>query len=139
MSSHVHDCPTEGCNGYWECLADPCDEEQKSPCHECLRAEVKNVKESLDRAKWACNAYYHDLARIGSLCEQTADEYPLKAVERTVRQFAEVIKQRDFIKAEVERLRAKIDDAPCLVARDGETTYECRADNLCRVCKWRTS
>ena len=31
-----------------------------------------------------------------------------------------------------------IEAAPCEVARDGECTYECRTDRLCRVCKWRT-
>lgn len=54
-----------------------------------------DARAEVERLKLACNAYWHDLARIGSLCEMTADEYPLKAVERTVRQFAEVIKERD--------------------------------------------
>lgn len=37
----------------------------------------------------------------------------------------------------IEDLENKIARAPCLVARAGEMTYECRADNLCRVCRWR--
>jgi len=49
-----------------------------------------------ERARQACNAYWHDLSRIGSLCEQSADEYPLKAVERTVREFREA--RRDFLR-----------------------------------------
>jgi hypothetical protein len=53
------------------------------------------VIEERERSRQACNAYWHDLMRIASLCEQSADEYPLKAVERTIKQFQEVIKQRD--------------------------------------------
>lgn len=34
-------------------------------------------------------------------------------------------------------LKSCIEDAPCLAARPGEFTYECRHDNLCRVCEWR--
>lgn len=49
-----------------------------------------------ERARQACNAYWHDLMRIAFLCEQTADEYPLKAVERTVREFRE--SRRDFVR-----------------------------------------
>lgn len=54
------------------------------------------VIEERERARQACNAYWHDLMRIGSLCEQTDDEYPLKAVERTVREFAQF--RRDFVR-----------------------------------------
>lgn len=63
------------------------------------RDEHDRVVEERERAHRACNAYWHDLERIASLCERTADEYPLKAVERTVR-------ERDEARAEVERLRA---------------------------------
>ena len=35
-------------------------------------------------------------------------------------------------------LRYSIDNAPCLAAKPGEMTYECRIDNLCRVCSWRS-
>lgn len=49
-----------------------------------------------ERARQACNAYWHDLERIASLFERTADEYPLKAVERTVREFAQ--SRRDFVR-----------------------------------------
>lgn len=55
-----------------------------------------------ERARQACNTYWHDLTRIALLCAQTDDEYPLKAVERTVR-------ERDEARAEVERLRALLD------------------------------
>lgn len=44
----------------------------------------------------------------------------------------------DALRDENDDLRKKIANAPCLAARDGEMTYECRADNLCRVCRWRT-
>lgn len=77
-------------------------------CRECVRClterleqaegEVKKtteqwyvLQEALDRttverdaAKESCNAYWHDIMQIGSLCEQTADEFPLKAARRMV-------------------------------------------------------
>jgi hypothetical protein len=34
-------------------------------------------------------------------------------------------------------LREAIWNAPCLVSRPGEGTYECRHDRPCRVCEWR--
>jgi len=100
--------------GSWE--AECANPEPVSDCG-CARCAVV----ARDRARYACTAYYHDLARIGFLCEQTADEYPLKAVERTVQQFASVIKQRDHFKdmlreradallaaqAELERMRMR--------------------------------
>ena len=39
--------------------------------------------------------------------------------------------------AVIEFLKSQIQFAPCLVSRPGEGTYECRHDNLCRVCEWR--
>lgn len=49
-----------------------------------------------ESARRACNIYWHDLSRIAGLCEQADDEYPLKAVERTVREFAQ--SRRDFVR-----------------------------------------
>lgn len=37
----------------------------------------------------------------------------------------------------IDHMKACIENAPCLVARPGELTYECRHDNLCQVCRWR--
>jgi len=37
----------------------------------------------------------------------------------------------------VAHLKRAIQGAPCLVARPGENTYECRIDSPCRVCQWR--
>jgi len=37
----------------------------------------------------------------------------------------------------VAHLKRVIQCAPCLIARPGETTYECRIDSPCRVCQWR--
>jgi len=37
----------------------------------------------------------------------------------------------------VAHLKRAIQGAPCLVARPGEGTYECRHDSPCRVCQWR--
>ena len=37
----------------------------------------------------------------------------------------------------IDHLKNRIQDAPCLVARPGEATYECRHDDPCRVCGWR--
>jgi len=37
----------------------------------------------------------------------------------------------------VAHLKRAIQDAPCLVSRSGENTYECRIDSPCRVCQWR--
>lgn len=34
-------------------------------------------------------------------------------------------------------LRQAIWNAPCLIARPGENTYECRIESPCRVCAWR--
>jgi hypothetical protein len=36
VSEHVHDCPTEGCNGYTTCSVEGCEEPQESPCRGCL-------------------------------------------------------------------------------------------------------
>jgi hypothetical protein len=47
------------------------------------------VIEERERAKQACNAYWFDLSRIAGLCDQTDDEYPLKAVERRAREYRE--------------------------------------------------
>ena len=38
---------------------------------------------------------------------------------------------------QVDALKGAILDAPCLVSRPGEGTYECRHDRPCRVCNWR--
>lgn len=56
-----------------------------------------------ERARQACDAYWHDLMRIALLCAQTDDEYPLKAVERTVRDFAKSLRERDEALAQVAR------------------------------------
>lgn len=37
----------------------------------------------------------------------------------------------------IEDLKHAVETAPCLAAQPGELTYECRHDNLCRVCGWR--
>jgi hypothetical protein len=46
-------------------------------------------------------------------------------------------KDLEDLKDLVDDLQSAIENAPCLVARPGELTYECRHDNLCRVCEWR--
>jgi len=38
----------------------------------------------------------------------------------------------------IDDAKIAISNAPCEIACDGECTYECRHDKLCRVCKWRT-
>lgn len=38
----------------------------------------------------------------------------------------------------IQDLKNAIENAPCEVSHRGEMTYECRIDNLCRVCAWRT-
>jgi hypothetical protein len=68
--------------------------------HDVWESRDKVIEER-ERARQACNAYWHDLSRIGSLCEQSADEYPLKAVERMVREFRAVIAERDAMKARI--------------------------------------
>ena len=92
------------------------------------------VIEERERARQACNAYWHDLTRIALLCAQTDDQYPLKAVECTVRERDEALAQvarrerehealletaqkalarveaeRDGAKAEAERMRDERD------------------------------
>jgi len=65
-----------------------------------------------DRARQTSATYYFDISRIGSICEQTADESTVKAVERTIKQFREVIKQRDDARADFDSLE---DDAAKVV------------------------
>lgn len=43
----------------------------------------------------------------------------------------------DSVSDLVIHLKHAIQDAPCLAARPGEVTYECRHDMPCRVCQWR--
>ena len=43
----------------------------------------------------------------------------------------------DAVAGLIDHMKSSIEDAPCLVARPGELTYECRHDNPCRVCEWR--
>lgn len=43
----------------------------------------------------------------------------------------------DAIGGLIDHMKSCIDNAPCLASRPGELTYECRHDNLCRVCEWR--
>lgn len=63
--------------------------------HDVWESRDKVIEER-ERARQACNAYWHDLTRIALLCAQNDDEYPLKAVERTVREFAQ--SRRDFVR-----------------------------------------
>lgn len=74
--------------------------------------ERDEVAKERDRARLACNAYWHDLERIASLCERTADEYPLKAVERTVR-------ERDELKAKLDA------ELPAMWREDIASLNEC--------------
>jgi hypothetical protein len=69
------------------------------------------VIEERDRARQACNAYWHDLTRIALLCAQTDDEYPLKAVERTVRERDEAHACLAETIADVEEARAALGEA----------------------------
>ena len=46
-------------------------------------------------------------------------------------------KEIEDLKELVANLQSSIENAPCIAARPGELTYECRHDNLCRVCEWR--
>lgn len=43
----------------------------------------------------------------------------------------------DSVNGLIDYMKTCIENAPCLVSRPGEFSYECRHDNLCRVCKWR--
>ena len=76
--------------------------EQLARAHDAVR-ERDELKAEVERAKDACNAYWHDLMRIASLCEQTLDDpSTLDAVKRVVR-------ERDEARAQAERLRALLD------------------------------
>lgn len=46
-------------------------------------------------------------------------------------------KEIEDLRELVGHLKCAIQNAPCLVARPGEVTYECREESLCRVCQWR--
>ncbi len=75
--------------------------------HDVWESRDKVIEER-ERALQDRNRYWFDLSRIGSLCEQTADEHPLKAVERTVQQFRDVIRERDEARAEAASLKARV-------------------------------
>ena len=71
-------------------------------CVKCLMAQleqaeatVKGHSERRDRVEQACNAYWHDLFRIAGLCGMTDDEYPLRAVERVVKERDELLAKQD--------------------------------------------
>jgi hypothetical protein len=51
-----------------------------------------------------------------------------------LQQLKELIEAKDGL---IAHLKNRIQDAPCLVARPGEITYECRTETPCRVCQWR--
>jgi hypothetical protein len=86
------------------------------------------VIQERERARQACNAYWHDLSRIGSLCEQSADEYPLKAVERTVREFRAVIAERDAMKARI----ASMMESMSMACEEPPTNCECAGCSYAR-------
>ena len=46
-------------------------------------------------------------------------------------------KEIEDLRELVGHLKRAIQGAPCLVARPGEDTYECRHDSPCWVCQWR--
>ena len=67
--------------------------------HDVWESRDKVIEER-ERARQACNTYWHDLTRIALLCAQTDDEYPLKAVERTVRERDEARATLAFLQSE---------------------------------------
>ena len=72
-----------------------------------------------------------DLEEIRAALGHGADEVawpPGLTVGQSVRRLVDL----------VHDLRAAIDNAPCLVARKGEMTYECSVERPCRVCEWRS-
>jgi len=81
-----------------------------------------------ERARQACNAYWHDLSRIGSLCEQSADKYPLKAVERTVREFRAAIAKRDALEARI----ASMQESMSMACEEPPTNCECAGCSYAR-------
>lgn len=83
-----------------------------------LRDAADRALSERDRARDACNAYWHDLTRIALLCAQTDDEYPLKAVERMVQNYSDLKRDHSDLEREYatllchhERLRAESDTA----------------------------
>ena len=93
------------------------------------RAELNFIKSEYEKANAS------DLTRDALALQNAALKAELEEAN------AEVVNHKDDrlrLRAEVSRLKRKIEDAPCLAARDGEMTYECRTDNLCRVCRWRS-
>lgn len=69
------------------------------------------------------------------------DQKELEELRARVSYLEGIIATRDETMDSVDELighlKGCIQDAPCLVARPGESTYECRAGSLCRVCQWR--
>jgi len=93
--------------------------------HEALAlvAEVERLREGEDRRLQLLD----DVG--GSIKPSTHTGARLEWGPKTVEDLREL----------VANLKEAIKDAPCLVARPGETTYECRHDSLCRVCQWRNT
>ena len=80
---------------------------------------------------------------VTAMSDQWATNAQLVAAARAA--VPELLDALDDAEAANAALRAKIadavfqiEDAPCLVSREGEGTYECRIEKLCRVCAWRS-
>ena len=58
----------------------------------------------------------------------------LQYMPHELQQLKELVEAKDEL---IAYLKNRIQDAPCLVARPGEATYECNVENPCRVCQWR--
>jgi len=102
VSEHVHDCPTEGCNGYTVCSVEDCEEPQTAPCRGCLLEEilvltklVEDLRKDADKAMAAMD-YGRDDSRW------VPGETALDAL----------IRERDELRNENERLRGLAPELP---------------------------
>jgi hypothetical protein len=117
-----------------------------------LYERVARAEEAVTKLGEQVEQLEKELGAVPHWLRQRADQHEAlsgvgPAWAASLREAAEEIERGEFWQevallgaAATERtkdLEDKIARAPCLVAREGETTYECRVDSLCRVCRWR--
>jgi hypothetical protein len=123
-----------------------------------LLTEIKTLKESLKTARAEIgkfrsakdstseDAYKRGVADSGDAVSERdwlRKEYNrLRGeLEDAVRTSTSVATTLSIFAGEIQEVRRDlglvIDSAPCLVAREGELTYECDVRKPCRVCRWR--
>lgn len=140
---HVHDCPTEGCNGYFECSLDGCTGEQDRPCYVCMERERDEALNRFEVLQELSDQMAHSAglsARRMEQAQQSRNE--ALAISRQIERTLDIVtKQRDEaetanfeLRAENERLRADlawvVGDPGC----DGPDNDNMLQDGPCNIC-----